>query len=43
MRPNIICHMLCSVDGKIDATSLKAVIGAGEYEARGAQLNGDGS
>jgi hypothetical protein len=35
--------MLCSVDGKIDATSLKAVIGAGEYEARGAQLNGDGS
>jgi 2,5-diamino-6-(ribosylamino)-4(3H)-pyrimidinone 5'-phosphate reductase len=41
MRPHIICHMLCSVDGKIDATSLKAVIGAGEYEATGAQLNGD--
>jgi riboflavin biosynthesis pyrimidine reductase len=33
--------MLCSVDGKIDATSLKAVIGAGEYEATGTQLNGD--
>jgi hypothetical protein len=31
MRPHIICHMLCSVDGKIDGTSLKAVIGAGEY------------
>ena len=41
MRPNIICHMLCSVDGKIDGTSLKAVIGAGEYEATGAQLKGD--
>jgi riboflavin biosynthesis pyrimidine reductase len=41
MRPNIICHMLSSVDGKIDATSLKAVISAGEYEATGAQLNGD--
>jgi riboflavin biosynthesis pyrimidine reductase len=33
--------MLTSVDGKIDATSLKGVIGAGEYEATGAQLNGD--
>jgi riboflavin biosynthesis pyrimidine reductase len=33
--------MLCSVDGKIDATSLKGVIGAGEYEATAAQLNGD--
>jgi riboflavin biosynthesis pyrimidine reductase len=29
------------VDGKIDATSLKGVIGAGEYEATAAQLNGD--
>jgi riboflavin biosynthesis pyrimidine reductase len=33
--------MLSSVDGKIDATSLKGVIGAGEYEATAAQLNGD--
>jgi 2,5-diamino-6-(ribosylamino)-4(3H)-pyrimidinone 5'-phosphate reductase len=41
MRPYIICHMLSSVDGKIDATSLKAVIGAGEYEATATQLEGD--
>jgi 2,5-diamino-6-(ribosylamino)-4(3H)-pyrimidinone 5'-phosphate reductase len=41
MRPYIICHMLSSVDGKIDGTSLKAVTGAGEYEATGTQLNGD--
>ncbi len=41
MRPYIICHMLSSVDGKIDGTSLKAVAGAGEYEATGTQLNGD--
>jgi 2,5-diamino-6-(ribosylamino)-4(3H)-pyrimidinone 5'-phosphate reductase len=41
MRPYIICHMLSSVDGKIDGTSLKAVTGASEYEATGAQLKGD--
>jgi riboflavin biosynthesis pyrimidine reductase len=41
MKPYIICHMLTSVDGKIDGTSLKAVIGAGEYEATGTQLHGD--
>jgi 2,5-diamino-6-(ribosylamino)-4(3H)-pyrimidinone 5'-phosphate reductase len=41
MRPYIICHMLSSVDGKIDGASLRAVTGSGEYESTGAQLNGD--
>src|SRR5208337_4974720 len=41
MRPYIICHMLSSVDGKIDGAALDAVTGEGEYEATGAQLNGD--
>ena len=41
MRPYIICHMLSSVDGKIDGASLKAVTASGEYESTGAQLKGD--
>ena len=41
MRPRIICHMLSSVDGKIDGASLRAVTKSGEYEATGGQLNGD--
>src|SRR5258708_19596590 len=41
MRPYIICHMLSSVDGKIDGAALDAVTGEGEYEATGAKLNGD--
>lgn len=41
MRPRVICHMLSSVDGKIDGASLRAVTGDGEYEATGAKLNGD--
>ncbi len=41
MRPRIICHMLSSVDGKIDGASLRAVTGSGEYESTGAQLKGD--
>jgi riboflavin biosynthesis pyrimidine reductase len=31
MKPYIICHMLSSVDGKIDGKALDAVIGEGEY------------
>jgi 2,5-diamino-6-(ribosylamino)-4(3H)-pyrimidinone 5'-phosphate reductase len=42
MRPHIICHMLASVDGKIDGASLRAVAPDGEYEATGAKLGGDG-
>lgn len=32
MRPHIICHMLSSIDGKIDAGPLKEVMPAGIYE-----------
>jgi 2,5-diamino-6-(ribosylamino)-4(3H)-pyrimidinone 5'-phosphate reductase len=41
MKPHIICHMLSSVDGKIDGDALDAVTGEGEYEATGAKLDGD--
>jgi 2,5-diamino-6-(ribosylamino)-4(3H)-pyrimidinone 5'-phosphate reductase len=41
MRPHIICHMLSSVDGKIDGASLRAVTAAGDYEATGTKLEGD--
>ena len=39
MRPYVICHMLSSVDGKIDGAALKAVTRDGEYEASGAKLH----
>ena len=35
MKPHIICHMLCSVDGRIDGGVLQSVIGKGEYEETG--------
>lgn len=41
MKPYIICHMLSSIDGKIDGAALTAVIPEGEYEATGAMLKGD--
>ena len=41
MRPYIICHMLSSVDGKIDGASLEAVTPDGQYEKTGAILKGD--
>lgn len=41
MKPHIICHMLSSVDGKIDGASLRAVTAPGDYEATGAKLEGD--
>ena len=41
MRPYIICHMLSSVDGKIDGAALEAVMSAGDYETTGAELRGD--
>jgi 2,5-diamino-6-(ribosylamino)-4(3H)-pyrimidinone 5'-phosphate reductase len=41
VKPYIICHMLSSVDGKIDGASLRGLTPAGEYEVIGAQLNGD--
>lgn len=41
MKPRIICHMLASVDGRIDGEALEAVTQDGEYEATAAQLGGD--
>jgi 2,5-diamino-6-(ribosylamino)-4(3H)-pyrimidinone 5'-phosphate reductase len=41
MRPHIICHMLSSLDGRIDGAVLQGVIGKGEYEETGAELKGD--
>jgi 2,5-diamino-6-(ribosylamino)-4(3H)-pyrimidinone 5'-phosphate reductase len=41
MRPRVICHMLSSVDGRIDGGVLQSVIGKGEYEETGAELKGD--
>src|SRR5258708_28732451 len=41
MKPYIICHMLSSVDGKIDGDAVDAVTGEGEYDATGAKLEGD--
>lgn len=41
MRPRIICHMLSAIDGRIDGSSLRAVMVDGDYEATGATLDGD--
>lgn len=41
MRPYIICHMLSSVDGRIDGAALGSVTGKDEYEETGAALHGD--
>src|SRR3954467_8796776 len=41
MRPHIICHMLSSVDGKIDGAALRPVTRDGDYEATGPPLGGD--
>jgi 2,5-diamino-6-(ribosylamino)-4(3H)-pyrimidinone 5'-phosphate reductase len=41
MIPYIICHMLSSVDGKIDGAAIKAVTRNGEYEATGAEWKGN--
>jgi len=41
MKPYIICHMLSSLDGKIDGAALKGVATTGEYEATGTALEGN--
>jgi hypothetical protein len=41
MNPYIICHMLSSVNGKIDGNVLDVVIAEGEYDATGSKLEGD--
>jgi riboflavin biosynthesis pyrimidine reductase len=41
MKPHVICHMLSSIDGKIDGAALGAVTAKGLYETTGDALNGD--
>ena len=41
MRPRIICHMISTVDGKIDGEALEAVADLDEYETVAALLGGD--
>ena len=41
MRPRIICHMIATVDGKIDGEALEAVADIDEYERVAAVLGGD--
>lgn len=41
MKPYIICHMVSSVDGKIDGEALSSAMVEGDYEATGAKLKGD--
>ena len=41
MRPRVICHMLSSVDGRIDGAVLKGLYAEDDYEATANELNGD--
>ena len=41
MRPRVICHMLSSIDGRIDGEILNPLIAGGEYETTGAKLKGN--
>ena len=41
MRPRIICHMISSIDGRIDSPAFKALAGSGVYETAAARLEGD--
>ncbi|MDE1153583.1 MAG: RibD family protein [Micavibrio sp.] len=41
MKPYVICHMLSSLDGKIDGSALRGLTETGEYETTGGLLDGD--
>lgn len=41
MRPRMICHMIATIDGKIDGEVLEAVSDISEYETVAALLGGD--
>jgi len=41
MRPFVTCHMLCSLDGRIDGTFLGELATMGGYEETGATFKGD--
>src|SRR5271165_6552119 len=40
-RPQIICHMAASIDGKIDGSALRDIMRPGEYEALHAKFGGN--
>ncbi|HMM60702.1 MAG TPA: dihydrofolate reductase family protein, partial [Candidatus Rifleibacterium sp.] len=39
MRPRIICHMISTIDGKIDGAAFRKVTGANDYEKTAEELN----
>ena len=41
MKPHISCHMVSSLEGKIDGSAISSVMADGEYQATGAKLKGD--
>lgn len=41
MKPHVICHMIATIDGKIDCESIEAVSKGDDYEETGAELKGD--
>ena len=41
MRPYVICHMMSSIDGRIDGDALRALGDLGDYEVIHEQLEGD--
>lgn len=41
MKPYVICHMVSTVDGRIDCAALEGMTGEDEYDVTGATLEGD--
>lgn len=41
MKPHIICHMVSSIDGKINADAFDSIANDNDYEATAAKLKGD--
>lgn len=41
MRPRVICHMMSTVEGKIDGGAMRDISGDGDYERTGDMLDGD--
>jgi 2,5-diamino-6-(ribosylamino)-4(3H)-pyrimidinone 5'-phosphate reductase len=41
MRPYIICHMMSTIDGRIDGEALRSLGDLDDYEVTGEQLDGD--
>lgn len=41
MRPYVICHMMSTIDGRIDGEALRSLRDLNDYEVTGQQLAGD--